>query len=50
MTKSFWKKQKNEKKPKFFQKTRYISITIEATVKPIYYSDRGQKTEFTQKK
>ncbi len=44
------RKKKNEKKPNFFQKTRYISITIEDPVKPIYYSDRAQKTESTQKK
>ncbi len=43
-------KEKKWKKPIFFQKTRYVSITIKATVKPIYYLDRAQKSKFTEKK
>ena len=44
------RKKKKWKNPDFFQKTCYISQTIEHTVKSILYSDRGKKTEFTQKK
>ena len=44
------KRKKYEKIRFFFKKTGFISITIEPTDKPILYSDKEQKTEFTQKK